>query len=190
MFIEASGSVLQTKVSAPKGLRGFGVFLQAVISNCVRAPHFRQGATTPEEYQASLRCDDAVKHGILSGRRISFTLPVEVIQAVDDPLPITQFWDDAIDLFEDLVHRAHVETHNLLHVVSEQQEGVEHLRRDPYVIGIKETLACRSVPLLTVTLVTVPLVAVPVVAVEHVRRDSYVIGIKETLACRPVKRTL
>ena len=46
-----------------------------------------------------------------------------MLKTIEDPEEVTGFWDDAIDLFEDLVHRAHVDCHNLIHIVVDRQDG-------------------------------------------------------------------
>eukprot|EP00729_Bicosta_minor_P004071 gene4071-14287_t len=138
VYIESSGSILQTRVGAPKVHENLDIFAQAVLHNCIPAPVYRAGKTTDEEWMQLLQCDSRVLHGELVGKRITLTLPIDVVMSIEDPSGVVEFWDAVIDHLEDLTFRPEIDSFNIIRLLTDKQGGVQTLKHDPYAMSISE----------------------------------------------------
>ncbi|MBM3500583.1 MAG: hypothetical protein FJX74_18155, partial [Armatimonadetes bacterium] len=75
--------------------------VQLQIANVVEAPHFVLGRTDPGEWNRSVRGRPA-PWAELETRNVILTVPSEDIRTLDDPVPLLEFWTQALDSCADL----------------------------------------------------------------------------------------
>jgi len=138
VFVEASGSILQSRIGVPKVQENLDIFALAVFSNCLPSPTYTKDKTTPVEWTNGLKCDSGVLCGELVGKRIILTVPVITLQTIADPQAVIEFWDSVVDHLEDLTFRPEIDSFNLVRIVTDPQLGAESMKRDPYTIAITE----------------------------------------------------
>ena len=138
VYIESSGSILHTRVGAPKVSENLDIFAQAVVHNCALAPVYRTGKTTEAEWATLRQCDSRVLYGELAGKRIILTLPIDVVMGIEDPNAVVEFWDAVVDHLEDITFRPEIDSFNIIRLLTDKQAGVQTLKHDPYAMTISE----------------------------------------------------
>merc|ERR1712166_135624 len=138
VYIESSGSILHTRVGAPKVNENLDIFAQAVVRNCVLAPVYRMGKTTEAEWATLRQCDSRVLYGELVGKRIIITLPIDFVMSIEDPKAVVEFWDAVVDHLEDITFRPEIDSFNIIRLLTDKQAGVQTLKHDPYAMTISE----------------------------------------------------
>jgi hypothetical protein len=66
------------------------------IRGAVRAPWFRLGTTTPDQWREALRQSGA-PWGEIAGRGLVLSLPADVLRRIDDPAALAGWWDRVLD---------------------------------------------------------------------------------------------
>ncbi len=71
--------------------------VDVAIEGAVRAPFFQLGVNDNEQWPAQLEQSGA-PWGEIAGRHLTLTLPREVLETVEDPQAVAEFWDRVLDL--------------------------------------------------------------------------------------------
>lgn len=87
-----------------------------ILKNVVRAPRFKLGKTTPQEWVDSERCNPA-PWAELESKYVTIAVPSNAIRNLNNPEPILNYWDASVTSINDLSSR----------------NDVQHLARERFV---------------------------------------------------------